>query len=165
MAKEQEQQFYVLMSSGEKFLISELDFNNLKGRIARGQTNGWYMQRGPSMGDRHEWQVQFKDVAGFWSDRPAKGDKPKAAGTIDVAKRLPPEVGKKEPEPVAECLHDWNRPETYTYVTEIVNGVNRYYKQCPECECKSQLIKKREVELIMEAQGKTIDDVTLLTGK
>ena len=165
MAKEKDPKFYVQMSSGDKFLISELDFNNLKGRIGRGQTNGWYMQRGPSMGDRHDWKIQFKDVAGFWADQPEGERTKKPEGAIDVNKRVLPEVGKQETEKKPECLHDWNRPETYHYVTMIVNGVNRYYKYCSKCNTKSQLIKKREVELMMESQGKTIDDVELLTGK
>ena len=47
---------------------------------------------------------------------------------------------------------------------QIVNGITRYYKQCPKCEAKSPLIKKREVEIAMEAQGKTLEEVPEIKG-
>ena len=50
MAVNKEPKYYILMSYGHKFEISELDFNNLKGRQGRGQTAGWYTQRGRVLG-------------------------------------------------------------------------------------------------------------------
>ena len=75
-----------------------------------------------------------------------------------------PEVKPKEEIKDHVCNHNWNDPESYEYVTTLVSGVNRYYKQCPKCTAKSTLIKKREVELAMEAAGKTLDDVELIEG-
>ena len=152
--------YFLQMTSGIEFEISELDFNNLSGRQARGQTNGWYSQRGESMGTRHQWVVQFKDVASFWSDEDAK--EIKEPRDLDEGKRLPPKVGKPDvpKEEVIVCTeHNWNDPSTYTYVSQSVNGMNRYYKQCPSCLSKSQIVKRREAELFMENIGKTIDDI------
>ena len=152
--------FFVKLSSGDKFEISELDFNNLKGRQARGQTAGWYAQRGESFGSRHDWVIQFKDIAGFWANAEKIADK--EIRNINTEKRLPPEVkSKEEPKPEA-CGHNWNDESTYGFVTTIVNGVNRYFKSCDVCNAKSTLIKKREVELAMERKGLSLDDVPLV---
>lgn len=160
-AKGTKRGFWIILSSGDKFEVSELDFNHLKGRVSRGQTNGWYMQRGPAMGDRHEWQIQFKYLAGFWADQEAIVAEDTPVKPVDIEKRLPPKVGKKE-EPSPKCNHDWNNIGTYEFVAQNVNGVNRYYKRCTKCETKSTLIKTREVELAMQANGKTLDDVTMI---
>lgn len=153
--------FYMLMSSGQKFEISETDYNNLVGRIARGSTAGWYAQRGRGFDDMHGWRFQLKDIAGIWK---TGEDVLPEMGNLDIEKRLPPEVGKAvEETPESTCgLHDWNDPTTWTYVTQIVSGINRYYKQCEKCQGKSQLVKKREVELYMKDAGLTIDDVPLV---
>jgi hypothetical protein len=155
-----ERKFFVKLSSGDKFRISELDFNNIKGRLNKGSTNGWYIQRGESFDDVHGWSIQFKDIAGFWADSPELKDR--EIRNIDIEKRLPPQVGKLEPENTEACNHNWNDEETWTHVTTIVDGVNRYYKQCNTCGAKSRLIKKREVELAQEKKGLTIDDVELV---
>lgn len=150
------------MSSGDHFQIHQLDFNNLKSRIAKGQTRGWYNQRGEAMGDRHDWSVQFKYVSGFWSDTDEKGSKDTREDVIDMEKRLPPEVGKKEEEKKIECQHDWNNPDHYKFVTKVVNGINRYHKQCPRCNGISQIVKKREAELAMESIGKALEDIPMV---
>lgn len=151
--------YFVELSNGTTIEIDELDFNNIQQRIATGRTNGWYSQRGEAMGKQHQWSFQFKWLSNLWADKDEKKDVP--IRNIDVDKRKPPEVGKVE-EPVEGCDHDWNDPSRYEYVTQIVGGVNRYYKQCNDCGAKSILIKKREVELSMEADGKTINDVPLV---
>jgi len=154
--------FFVETTTSKVFEISELDFNNLKARVKRGQTNGWYMQRGESKGAVSDWRIQVKDIAMFYSDK----DEEKFDDTrnIDVKKHVPREVGDKDvKEPVKEkCRHDFSDPTQFEYVTQIVSGVNRYYKQCNKCDARSTLIKKREVELAMEAAGKSIDDVPLV---
>jgi len=154
--------FYIETTTGRKFEISELDFNNLQGRVDKGATLGWYMQRGPTLGDVAEWRIQLKDIALFYADKDEAKDEP--VRNIDVNKRKPAKVGakdKKKEEPV-KCNHDFSNPSHFEYVTQIVSGVNRYYKQCNECNAKSTLIKKREVELAMEAAGNSIDDVALV---
>ena len=160
MAKKSERKFFVQLSSGDKFEISELDYNNIDGRVARGASNGWYFQRGLAMGERHEYRFQFKDLAGFWADSDAPNVKKTA--NIDIDKRVPPEVGKPESEKAENCPHNWNDPDSFIYVTQMVNGLNRYYKQCVKCGAKSQLIKKREVELVMESKGLSLNDVELV---
>lgn len=162
MAKEAYRKFYLQTTSGDKFEIAELDFNHIKSRIATGRTNGWYVQRGPSMGDRCDWRLAFKDVAGVWSDKDEKKDVIIRDEVIDIEKRLPPKVGKKEAPAKPKCNCNWSDPNKYEFVTQIVGGVNRYFKQCNKCDSKSTLIKKREVELAMEAKGMTIDDVPLI---
>jgi len=158
--------FYIETTTGMKIEIDERDFNNLDARVNRGQTNGWYMQRGLTMGDISDWKIQVKDIACFYSDKPeVKEDHTPAH--IDIAKHKPAKVGAKDKkEPVVEkCNHDWNNPDMYEYITVNVQGVNRYYKHCPNCEAKSTLVKKREVELAMEAAGKTIEDVREIKPK
>jgi hypothetical protein len=157
-----ERKFYIESTTGQKFEISELDFNNLKGRVNRGQTNGWYMQRGDTMGDVADWRIQVKDIAMFYADKDAPKKEP--ARNVDVNKRTPVEPGDKDEKVVQEpkCVHNWLDPDCYEYVTQIVSGINRYYKQCNECGAKSQLIKKREVEIAMEAKGLSINDVPLV---
>lgn len=157
-------QYFILMSSGQKFEISELDFNNIKGRQGRGSTNGWYTQRGEGMGTMHDWAIQFKDLASYWSTKAEETKKPKRSeDSVDITKRLLPEVGAKdkEPEPIP-CTHNWNDPEQYEYVTTIVNGVNRYHKVCNHCQARSPLVKKREVELAMEEKGLSLNEVPLV---
>lgn len=152
--------FFVQMTSGDKFEISELDYNNLQARIQTGRTNGWYIQRGESMGERKGWQLNFSDISGIWSDNDKREDKP--VRNIDVEKRKPQPVGKKEEPKDDKCKHNWLDNTTWEHVTNIVGGVNRYYKQCKECGAKSPLVKKREVELAQKAKGLTIDDVPLV---
>lgn len=151
--------FFILTSAGIQFEISEHDFNNIKGRIARGQTKGWYVQRGTSHGDRYEWSIQFKDIASFWADSEINKQKNRD-DVIDIDKRLPGEVGKNSNLGV-DC-HDWNNEETWNYVAQNVSGQLRYYKQCVHCGKKSILIKKREVEVAMADKGMTIHDVPLV---
>lgn len=152
-------EFFIETTSGTVFKISELDFNNLEGRISRGNTNGWYAQRGETVGERANWKLQFQYISAVWANKEKPMDKP--VRNIDTEKRLPPKVGKVEEES-KDCSHDWNRPECYEYVTQVVNGLNRYFKECKECGAKSTLIKKREVELAMETEGKTLDDVRFM---
>ena len=152
--------FFVKLSSGDKFQISELDFIHLDSRRAQGRTNGFYKQRGESF-DRHNWTIQFKDLVTWWADSPEK--KNIEIRNIDIQKRKPPKVGKLPKEEPKKNCHDWNKPETWTHVTTIVSGINRYFKQCNECGKKSKLIKKREVEVAQEAKGATIDDVELVS--
>lgn len=155
-------EYIVEMASGTKFKISELDFNNILGRISKGQVNGWYRQRGETMKDsRDEWQLSFKDVAMVY----AKGITDKTIRkpeSIDVDKHKPEPVGKPEVKKDTKCPHDWNIPSNWIHVTKIVGGVNRYYKQCVNCGANSQLIKKREVELAQGAIGETLDTVPLV---
>lgn len=150
--------FFIKLSSGDQFEISELDFNNIKGRVSSGRSNGWYHQRGESIGAKHDWSIQFKDVASFWSDSD-KRVKVKKIRDIDVEKRLPPEVGANDPEPEPKCQHDWNNPETYEFKSQTVSGIDRYYKVCRKCGAKSTIVKKREVELAMQKENKTLDDI------
>jgi len=154
--------FFVETTTSKVFEISELDFNNLKGRISRGTTKGWYMQRGETVGDIADWRIQIKDIAMFFSDKDEPKNEP--VRDIDVEKRVPPEVGAKDPKPEPDktCVHNWQDPSQFTYVTQIVNGVNRYFKQCNKCNGKSTLIKKREVEVAMKASGESINDVPLV---
>ena len=159
MATNSKREFFVETTSGTIFKISELDFNNINGRISRGQTNAWYTQRGETVGDRANWSLQFKYISAVYANKEKPMDKP--VRDLDIEKRLPPKVGKVEEAPKG-CSHDWNKPETYEFVTQIVNGLNRYHKMCKECGAKSNLIKTREVELAMEAEGKTLDDVRFL---
>jgi hypothetical protein len=158
-----ERKFFIQLSSGDKFEISELDYNNVTGRVALGKTNGWYTQRGESMkNSRNDWQIAFKDVAAVFTNRPEMKDRViKKEEAIDIDKRKPPEVGKiKEKDP--GCPHDWNDTTHWSYVTQIVGGVNRYHKQCISCGAKSTLIKKREVELAQEKIGETLDTIPLV---
>ena len=158
----EQRKFYILVTTGLQIEIDELDFANLKGRVGRGQTVGWYMQRGQSMGEYADWRIQLKDVAAIWSNQPDPEERQRE--NIDVTKRNMPKVGErdvKEPPPI-KCGHNWNNQECYDYVTTIVSGANRYYKQCKECEAKSPLVKKREVEIAMEASGQSLDDVPLI---
>jgi hypothetical protein len=159
-----ERKFYIQLSSGDKFEISELDFNNVKGRVASGKTNGWYTQRGETCNNsRHDWQISFKDIASVFSNKPELKDRTiKNPESIDINKRKPEEVGKPEEKKDDKCSHDWNKPSDWTYVTQVVGGVNRYYKQCISCNAKSTLIKKREVELAQEAIGETLDTIPLV---
>lgn len=159
MGKENEPiSFWMLMSSGQKFEISETDYNNLIGRISRGSTAGWYAQRGRGFGDMHGWRFQLKDIAGIWTT----ADQELERENVDIAKRLPPEVGESKEVVEPKCDHDWNDPNSWEYVTQIVSGINRYYKQCNTCKGKSQLVKKREVETYMTNAGLSIDDVPLV---
>lgn len=155
--------FYVELSSGSTFEISELDFNVIDGRIRNGKTNGWYVQRDENFlkGDRHGWKISFKDIATVYSGAPENKDRTLRDNVIDLEKHKSKPVGKK-PEKPKGCGHDWNNPEDYTFITKIHDGRNRYYKHCAECGGKSQLIKKREVELAMENDGLTINDVPLV---
>jgi hypothetical protein len=163
MAKDRK--YFICLSSGKTFEISALDFNNLQGRINTGRGNNWYTQRAPVVGGEfQEWSVNFKDIATVYSDGLGTQAKNKDKSVIDIDKRLPPKVGKKEEVVVETCSHSWDDPETFNYVTQVVNGINRYYKQCPKCEVKSPLIKKREVEIVMENKGKTLEDVPEIKG-
>ena len=154
-------QYFIETGNGNIFEISELDFNNIQGRIARGQTKGWYSQRGDNIGDRCQWRIQFDEIASTWSNKPKREDRP--VRNLDVQKHVPPQVKKpEEPEDLTKCPHNWNVEEDYEFVTTIVNGLNRYYKMCKKCGGKSQLVKKREVELAMEKNGLTINDVELV---
>ena len=152
-------EYFIGLSDGKEIKISELDYNNLKGRIARGSHNGWYKQRGPSVGDQKNFNLQFKYIAGIWTtgDEPSKDD---GKSSTDVGKRLPPEPGKKEA-PDVSC-HDWNQDDTWDFVAQNVGGMMRYYKQCKHCGAKSTLIKKREVEIYMGEQGLTLEDVPMV---
>ena len=155
--------YFVTLSSGEQFEISKLDFNKLKYRSTRGQTKGWYHQKGESMGERNQWSVQFEYISGFWSDEKTKADDPRE--NIDVDKYVPSEPKPKVEKPKdSKCKHDWNNVDDYEFVTQIVSGRNRYFKRCLKCEAKSQIIKTREVELAMEAEGKTLDQVPVIKG-
>jgi len=156
--------YYLQVSSGEKWGISEVDYNNIHARIQTGRTNGWYIQRGPAVdASRNDWAVAFKDVASVWADGPERKDKVIRDDVIDVNKRKPQPVGKPEPKKTPACSHDWNDPTTWNHVTTIVNGNNRYFKQCAlGCGQRSPLVKKREVELAQEAKGETIDTVPLV---
>jgi hypothetical protein len=161
-----ERKFFVELSSGSKFAISERDYNNIHDRIVSGRTNGWYVQRDHDFteGDRYGWKISFKDIATIYATGPERGDKViRKPEAIDVDKRKPKEPGKL-PEKPKKCGHDWNKPDDYDYVTTIHDGRNRYWKMCKECGNKSTLIKKREVENAMEAIDKTIDDVPLVEG-
>jgi hypothetical protein len=152
--------FFIVLSSGEQFRISELDFNHLENRQATGRTNGFYKQRGESF-DRHQWTIAFKDIATWYSDAPERKNT-RPPEVIDIEKRKPKPVGKPPAKKKETCDHDWNDSSTWTHVTNIVGGVNRYYKQCNKCGSKSPLVKKREVELAQEAKGLTIDEVPLV---
>jgi hypothetical protein len=162
MSKKQTRKFYLQLTSGDKFEISELDFINIENRIGTGRTNGWYMERQHlAESTRHGWKIAFKDIGMVYSDgAEIKDEKIK---NIDIDKRKMPEVGKvEEPKETGCTYHDWNNPETWTHVTQIVGGRNRYYKQCNECGGKSPLIKKREVEIAQEKKGETLDTVLLV---
>ena len=161
--------YFLQLSSGVVFEISELDFNNLSGRQARGQTNGWYSQRGESIGERHQWVVQFKDVASFWASRDPRRDYD--IRPLDVEKRLPPKVGKVQEEkkevevdPSLCASHDWNNMETCHFETQNIGGMDRYFKVCNNCKAKSVIIKKREVEVALEKEGKTLVDLPVYEG-
>lgn len=160
-----ERKFYLQLGSGEKFEISEIDFNNIDGRIGRGATSGWYAQRGILEGaSKHGWKVAFKDVAAVWASAPENKDRTiRKDGVIDINKRKMPEVGKIEKPKDTKCkFHNWDDSTTWHHITNIVGGMNRYYKMCPECKAKSTLIKKREVELAQLAIGETLDTVLLV---
>ena len=152
-------QFFVELSNGTIIEIDELDFNNIRGRIGKGSTMGWYVQRGESMGKQKDWMFQFKYLTNIWASHDPRVDKP--IRNLDVNKRKMPEVGKLPEEP-KDCDHDWNNENDWQYVTQIVGGVNRYYKQCNKCNAKSTLIKKREVELAMEQREMSLNDVPLV---
>jgi len=158
--------YFLELRNGKTFEISELDFHNIRGRAGRGQTKGWYKQRERAedvKGDPCEdWVVQFDEITRVYSDKVQPMDRP--VRNLDVNKRELPEVGANDPpkKASADCGHDFNIPEQYDYVTNVVNGINRYYKQCKKCGAKSQLVKKREVEIAMEESGQTIDDVPLI---
>jgi hypothetical protein len=153
----EKRKFFIQLSSGDKFEISELDYNNVQGRIVTGRSNGWYVQRGESIGARHNWAIQFKDVSGIWSDQD-KRERVKMVRDIDIEKRLPPEVGQLEEVKDGDC-HDWNNPDTWEFKKQSVNGADRYFKVCKTCGAKSVIIKKREVEVFMTAQDKTLNDI------
>jgi len=154
--------FYIQLTSGEQWEISELDYNHIDHRIGSGRTNGWYAQRGEMQeSERHEWKIAFKDVAAVWADREKIEDK--KIKPIDVDKFKMKDVGKPEiDESKSTCNHDWNDPQTWHHVTTIKNGNNRYHKMCNECGAKSPLIKKREVEVAQEAIGETLDTIPLV---
>jgi hypothetical protein len=165
MGKKDGRKFYVQLSSGEQFEVSELDFNNIQSRIVHGKTNGWYSQRGESMvGSRVDYKMAFKDVAIVYADGEERKDKTiKDPDSIDLDKRKPKEVGKvKAKKPTNKCPHNWNNSDDWIHVTTIVNGSNRYFKQCVHCGAKSQLIKKREVEVAQEKIGETLDTIPLV---
>ena len=158
-----QRKFFIQLSAGTSFEISELDFNNIDGRIRQGKTNGWYVQRDENFlaGDRHGWKVSFQDIASVFSDAPERKDRTIRTDVMDLNKHKSQPVGKIET-PVKGCDHNWNNPEDYEYITTIHDGRNRYWKQCNKCGNKSTLIKKREVEIAMEKGGQTIDDVPLV---
>jgi hypothetical protein len=164
-----QRKYYCELTNGRKFEIHEGDFNIMNERIVKGKTNGWYMQRFElPEGTIHNWLISFKDISAVYSDELPNVDRviPKE-GVRDPNKRKPKQVGEGDPKPKKDdkCTHDWNNPDDWEYVTCIVGGAQRYHKQCNKCGGRSLLIKKREVEVNMEAAGKSIDDVPLVDAK
>ena len=157
----EKRKFYVMLQTGNKFQISELDFNNLEGRLRRGQVKGFYYQRGENCDPAYNnWAVQIEHIAMFYADQPERKNEP--VRNLDLEKHKNKPVGKPAPKEVPDCDHNWSNPDHFEYVTQVVNGVNRYYKMCNKCGAKSTLIKKREVEVAMEASGGSINDVPLV---
>lgn len=152
--------FFVQVRSGEKFMIDELDYNNIQHRIATGRSNGWYKQRGENVDkDRFDWSLNFTDISGTWADKEKRVDK--IVKPVDLEKRKPPKADEPEVPATKDC-HNWEDDQTWDYVTTFNNGAQRYHKQCKTCNAKSILVKKREVELNMEKRGLSLDDVALV---
>jgi hypothetical protein len=162
MGNKLERKFYLQLKSGETFEISELDYNHIQNRIFLGKINGYYKQREAlPTSPRFEWQQQFSDISSVYCNKPENKDV--TVKPVDIEKRKPRPVGDEKPEAKKEkCPHNWDDPTHWNHVTTIVGGVNRYYKQCISCNGKSQLIKKREVEIAQEKIGQTINDVPLV---
>lgn len=159
--------FYLELTTGKKFEIHEGDYNIIESRMYKGQTNGWYHQRFDfPEGEVQGWHVAFKDIAMVYADAPPNVDKvivPEGVRSIEKRKVQP--VGKPEEPKGPDCNHNWNEPDDWEYVTCIVNGVQRYHKQCHNCGGRSQLVKKAQVEREMTEAGRSIDDVPLVDVK
>jgi hypothetical protein len=167
--KKNARKFYIQLTDGTTFEIGELDFNNIDGRIRKGSVAGWYRQRDLDFdeGAKHDWKLNFKDIALVYSDKPEIKDRViRGPEKIDINKRKSKTVGADDPpKPKKGCAHDWNNPEHWEYVSCFVGGVQRYHKQCHECGGRSTLIKKREVEVNMEKRGQKLDDVPLVDSQ
>lgn len=157
--KNENRKYFIRLSCGITFEISELDYYNLQGRFQNGATKGNYKQRGESKGEVFDWYVRFEHIAMLYADGHEFRDYDiNVDEKKDIEKRRPKPVGKPEGNPEVSC-HDWNNPTTWEYVTNNVGGVQRYFKQCNTCGANSVLIKKAEVEKNLAAAGKTLDDL------
>ena len=148
------QTFHFKMQDGSEYEVDELDYNNLCGRISNGRYNGYYTVRG-KINTGMRFAFQYFMIVKATGD-PEKKDEP--VRNIDVNKHKPQPVGKVEEKPKG-CPHDWNNTEHWEYVKKNINGKLQYRKRCLECGKVSSLIKPREVEVAMEAEDKTLDDV------
>jgi len=147
--------YFIRLNDGTKYEIDELDYNTINGRINTGRYNGFYQMRGEI---NQGMQFNFK----YFMTVEAKGDpkpKDKNVRNIDIAKHKPPEVGKPV-KPIVGCQHDWNAPDTWEYIVKNIHGKLQYRKRCVlGCGKVSPLIKPKEVKVVMETNGKTLDDV------
>lgn len=146
--------YFIKLHDGTKFEIDALDYNVINHRIATGRYNGYYKIRG---GINDGMQFSFKYFMSIHTEgTPPLKDEP--VRNLDIDKFKLPEVGKPAEAPKG-CPHDWTDPGTYSYIVKNVNGKMQYRKQCPLCKKVSPLVKPREVKVVMEADGRTLEDV------